>query len=130
LVPQMPGALSWAVAGSVAAKSRPSAAMTVRPRRAGPCVMSVQPVERFGIVPQDLVDGARPDAVVVAQEAQRLDLARAVGMAVIGADDEIVLAGDRQHIGQIVGHLAGDIDIVGGQYIVRQPLAAPLEAAA
>src|SRR3954469_23205914 len=79
------------------------------------CPPSIQAVEGARIVVEDAVDHLGLDAPVIAQDAQRLDLGGGVGMAVIGADDDIVGAAAFEDPVDVVGALAGDIHVVGLQ---------------
>ena len=51
-------------------------------------------------------------------------------MAVIGADNQVVGAGCLHHIGQIVSHLAGHIEVILTQNIVGQFLASAIKTLA
>src|SRR6266850_5863653 len=73
---------------------------------------SVEPVKGAGVGVEDLVDHLLVDRGIVLQEPERLDLRRRIGMAVIGTDDDVVLAAMLEDVGQIIRTLTGDIHAV------------------
>src|SRR5512145_383673 len=81
-------------------------------------------VKRTRIVIEDLVDRARRDLALVANFAQGLDLAGIVGMTVVGANHEIILAGVAEQIIEIVVGLASDVNAFVLENGVAQFLAA------
>ena len=82
-------------------------------------------VEGTWIVAEDFINHLRADLSLIPQLAQRFDLAGIVGMAIIGADDEIIFAGISEDVLEVVVGLAGDINPV-----ILQDLRAKLFAAA
>src|SRR6185437_2496245 len=71
---------------------------------------SIQPVQLARIRSDDLLRRLGGDAAVGAEALQRLDLDRRVLVAVIGADQQIVVAELAQQPGQVVRLLGRDVE--------------------
>src|SRR6266545_1575686 len=84
-------------------------------------------VQRPRVIVENLVDHRSRQLAVIAQLAQRFDLRGIVRVAVIRADNQIVLSRVAEDMIKIVIGLAGDIDSVFFKNIVRKRFAAPRE---
>ena len=84
--------------------------------------VSVQAVEDSGVGVEDLVDDVAGQDTVLPQLAHRFDLRRLVVMAVVGADDQVILAHLLDDVRQIVCHLAGHVHVVALEDIGGAPI--------
>src|SRR5688572_10113405 len=75
-------------------------------------ILPLQPVQRPGVVADDLFRQRGCQTRVGAEVVDRHQLGGAVGVGVVGADDDIVFAQLADDVGNIVGGLAGDEDAV------------------
>src|SRR5581483_5361183 len=98
-----------------------------------PCARAIelvlQGVEGAGIGVEDLVDDGRAQVALRLEGLERRDLGRRVVVAVVRADDDVVLACVLQHVGEVVVGLAGDPDAVVAQRRFAELPAAAGEAA-
>jgi hypothetical protein len=84
-------------------------------------------VQRPRIIVENLVDHRSRQFAVLSQFAQRLDLGGIVRMAIICADNQIVLSRVAENMIKIVIGLAGDIDSVFFKNIFRKRPTTPRE---
>src|SRR5437867_5973497 len=80
----------------------------------------LQPVQRLRIVLQDLACNRGRYLRVLLEGAQRFELGRGVRVAVVRPDNQVVLAGEPQQVGQIVVRLAGDVHAVVAERVFAQ----------
>ena len=81
----------------------------VRSRFTSRAAVLIDGVKGAWIVAEYFVDDSRADLSLRSQLAQRFNLAGVICMAVIGADDKIILAGITEDVLEIIVGLAGDI---------------------
>src|SRR5437868_5082504 len=89
---------------------------------------SGEPIKRARIGVQDAVDHRRLDLLLVPDDTQGRDLGGSIGVAVIGADHEVVGAAVSEDVSQVVRTLTGDIDPVLFQGIGREGAVLALKA--
>src|SRR5579862_9331507 len=103
--------LTWPNPSSTPSRARMRLASTRSSRAWETSCTLVEAVQSARVVVRDLLVQRRVDLAAFAQVAQRLNLGRLVAVAVIGADDQPILAGialgDVIHV---VVRLAGDPD--------------------
>ena len=89
-----------------------------------PCPV-LESVERLGIVVQDVVLPLLADFVHLLEIEDGVHLAGRVGVAVVGADDQVALSRVLEDVGDVVVGLAGDVDAVLGEQILGKTPARP-----
>src|ERR687891_2274207 len=103
--------------------------MTIIRTQSNRRMLQSQTIERPSVIIEDFMDNLRRNRTVFLQLPQREDLRRGIVMAIIGADDKMVLTRVFEHVSEVVIGLASDVDSVPTQHIAFVDLPAlPLEA--
>ncbi len=85
---------------------------------------SLEPVRRSRIVVENFFLHRVADFGLVPEDFDGVHLAGSIGVAIVCADDDIVLAGVLQHVREVVVGLSGDIDFELLARVIRESFGA------